>query len=34
MQPGGINTAFKKGDLVVVTDHINLQTANPLTGKK
>ena len=30
---GGINTSFKKGDLVLVTDHINLQTANPLTGK-
>lgn len=30
---GGINTGFKKGDLAAITDHINLQTANPLTGK-
>ncbi|MBE7173594.1 MAG: purine-nucleoside phosphorylase [Williamsia sp.] len=30
---GGINPEFKKGDLVSVNDHINLQTANPLTGK-
>ncbi len=30
---GGINKDFKKGDLVLVDDHINLQTANPLTGK-
>ena len=30
---GGINLSFKKGDLVVLNDHINLQTANPLTGK-
>lgn len=30
---GGINTGFRKGDLVAVSDHINLQTANPLTGK-
>lgn len=30
---GGINLSFKKGDLVVLSDHINLQTANPLTGK-
>ncbi len=29
---GGINKNFKKGDLVVIDDHINLQTANPLTG--
>lgn len=29
---GGINPHFKKGDLVAVNDHINLQTANPLTG--
>ena len=29
---GGINLSFKKGDLVAITDHINLQTANPLTG--
>lgn len=30
---GGINLDFKKGDLVLVTDHINLQSGNPLTGK-
>lgn len=29
---GGINMSLKKGDLALVTDHINLQTANPLTG--
>jgi purine-nucleoside phosphorylase len=30
---GGINLNFKKGDLVLIDDHINLQTGNPLTGK-
>ncbi len=30
---GGIHHTFKKGDLVLINDHINLQTANPLTGK-
>lgn len=30
---GGINTDFKKGDLVLIDDHINFQTSNPLTGK-
>jgi len=30
---GGINPGFKKGDLVLIDDHINLQNANPLTGK-
>ncbi|MBS1668383.1 MAG: purine-nucleoside phosphorylase [Bacteroidetes bacterium] len=30
---GGINPAFKKGDLVLIDDHINLQSGNPLTGK-
>lgn len=30
---GGINLNFKKGDLVSIDDHINLQTGNPLTGK-
>jgi purine-nucleoside phosphorylase len=30
---GGINSDFKKGDLVLITDHINLQTGNPLVGK-
>jgi purine-nucleoside phosphorylase len=29
---GGININFKKGDLVLIDDHINLQTGNPLTG--
>ena len=30
---GGINLNFKKGDLVMVDDHINLLTGNPLSGK-
>jgi purine-nucleoside phosphorylase len=30
---GGINLDFKKGDLVLIEDHINLQNGNPLTGK-
>jgi purine-nucleoside phosphorylase len=30
---GGINLDFKKGDLVLIEDHINLQSGNPLTGK-
>ncbi len=30
---GGINLNFKKGDLVLIDDHINLQFGNPLTGK-
>lgn len=30
---GGINLAFKKGDLVLIDDHINLLTGNPLSGK-
>jgi purine-nucleoside phosphorylase len=30
---GGINQDFKKGDLVVVDDHINLLYGNPLSGK-
>lgn len=29
---GGINAAFSQGCLVVLTDHINLQGANPLLG--
>lgn len=29
---GGINTDFKKGDLVLLDDHINLQPDNPLRG--
>lgn len=30
---GGINLNFKKGDLVVIEDHINLLPGNPLIGK-
>ncbi len=30
---GGINLQFKKGDLVLINDHINLQTGNPLIGE-
>lgn len=30
---GGINLNFKQGDLVMIDDHINLQSGNPLTGK-
>lgn len=30
---GGINLNYKKGDMVLIDDHINLQTGNPLTGK-
>lgn len=30
---GGINNSYKKGDLVVIDDHINLQGSNPLIGK-
>lgn len=29
---GGINPDFKKGDLVILEDHINLQSENPLRG--
>lgn len=29
---GGVNLDFKKGDLSIIDDHINLQTENPLTG--
>lgn len=29
---GGINTGFRKGDLVLLDDHINLQPDNPLRG--
>jgi len=29
---GGLNSTFKAGDIVQVTDHINLHAANPLTG--
>lgn len=30
---GGINTSYKKGDLMLVDDHINLQVSNPLIGR-
>jgi purine-nucleoside phosphorylase len=30
---GGINLNFKKGDLALVDDHINLLAGNPLSGK-
>ncbi len=30
---GGINLNFKKGDLVLIEDHINLLSGNPLSGK-
>ncbi len=30
---GGINLNYKKGDLVMIEDHINLLYGNPLTGK-
>lgn len=29
---GGINLDFKKGDLILIDDHINLQVGNPLRG--
>jgi purine-nucleoside phosphorylase len=30
---GGVNLNFKKGDLVIIDDHINLLPSNPLIGK-
>lgn len=30
---GSVNLAYKKGDLMLLEDHINLQTSNPLIGK-
>lgn len=30
---GGLNLNFKKGDIVLIDDHINLLYGNPLTGK-
>ena len=29
---GGINLALERGGLVLISDHINLQGANPLVG--
>ena len=29
---GGMNPLFRRGDLMLITDHINLQGANPLEG--
>lgn len=29
---GGINTQYQKGDFMILDDHINLQSGNPLTG--
>lgn len=29
---GGINTAFKPGDLMIIKDHINMTSQNPLIG--
>jgi purine-nucleoside phosphorylase len=30
---GSLNPDFKKGDLMVIEDHINLQPQNPLVGR-
>ncbi|MET3978907.1 purine-nucleoside phosphorylase [Mucilaginibacter sp. UYP25] len=30
---GSLNPDFKKGDLMIIEDHINLQPLNPLTGR-
>lgn len=29
---GGLNPAYRRGSLMLLTDHVNLQGANPLTG--
>lgn len=29
---GGVNLEYRRGDLVLISDHINLMGANPLTG--
>lgn len=30
---GGVNTSFKVGDMMIITDHISMFTINPLLGK-
>jgi purine-nucleoside phosphorylase len=30
---GALNPTFKKGDLMIINDHINMQTDNPLRGR-
>ncbi len=30
---GGMNKAFRVGDLMIITDHINLQPEHPLRGR-
>ncbi len=30
---GGVNTSFEPGDLMLITDHINFTSSNPLMGK-
>lgn len=30
---GGVNTGFKVGDIMIITDHISFATVNPLIGK-